>query len=63
MGRQQARFLRFEREYNELRPHQALGYRKPAELYAGSVRRYPRRLPELEYPAGVHLRKSPSKEA
>jgi transposase InsO family protein len=57
MGRQQARFLRFEREYNELRPHQALGYRKPAELYVGSVRRYPRRLPELEYPAGVHLRK------
>src|SRR5271163_188391 len=57
IGRQQARFLRFEREYNELRPHQALGYRKPAELYVGSVRRYPRRLPELEYPAGVHLRK------
>ena len=57
VGRQQVRFLEFEREYNELRPHQALSYQKPAELYVGSVRRYPVRLPELEYPPGVHLRR------
>ncbi len=55
--RQQARFLDFEREYNEQRPHQALSYQRPAELYVGSVRRYPARVPELEYPSGVHLRK------
>jgi putative transposase len=57
VGRQQVRFLEFEREYNELRPHQALSYQKPAELYVGSLRRYPVRLPELEYPSGVHLRR------
>jgi hypothetical protein len=29
----------------------------PAELYVASARRYPDRLPELEYPPGVHLRR------
>ena len=47
----------FEWEYNQERPHEALQYRRPAELYVGSARVYPSRLPELEYPAGVHLRR------
>ena len=29
----------------------------PAELYVASARLYPARLPELEYPRGVHLRR------
>ena len=31
----------FRREYNEERPHEALGQIPPAELYAASSRRYP----------------------
>lgn len=54
---QQAAFVRFEKEYNEERPHEALGYRTPASVYVPSARRYPRRLPELEYPDGYQLRR------
>jgi transposase InsO family protein len=57
MRQQQLAFQRFEQEYNEQRPHQALDYRTPADVYAYSSRGYPRRLPELAYPAGVHLRR------
>jgi putative transposase len=57
LRQQQQNFQRFEREYNEERPHEALGYRRPAELYVASARVYPSRLPELEYPPGVHLRR------
>jgi hypothetical protein len=31
--------------------------RTAAELHVASARRYPDRLPELEYPPGVHLRR------
>jgi transposase InsO family protein len=54
---QQTAFHRFEQEYNYLRPHEALDYRTPSELYVPSGREYPRRLPELQYPPGVHLRR------
>jgi transposase InsO family protein len=58
---QQARFNRFRREYNEERPHEALGQRPPAEFYTGSSRRYPSGLPPLEYPpAFVTRRVGPS---
>jgi putative transposase len=56
LRQQQQAFQRFEREYNEQRPHEALGYRTPTQVYVASTRVYPSRLPELEYPAGVHLR-------
>lgn len=46
---QQAKFDRFMHEYNQERPHQALGMRYPAELYSTSPRRY-QGLPPLEYP-------------
>ena len=55
--RQQQAFGAFQREYNEQRPHEALGWKTPAELYVPSVRPYPARLPELQYPAGAHLRR------
>jgi putative transposase len=57
LRQQQQAFQRFEREYNQERPHEALGYRTPDELYVASTRIYPSRLPELEYPAGVELRR------
>lgn len=56
LRRQQEAFRTFEREYNYERPHEALGNRTPAEVYAPSPRAYPARLPELEYPVGAHLR-------
>lgn len=54
---QQEAFAAFQREYNEQRPHEALGWKTPAELYVPSTRPYPARLPELQYPQGVHLRR------
>jgi len=55
--RQQQAFIDFERMYNQQRPHQALNGKTPGDLYTGSGRRFPARLPELSYPAGVHLRR------
>ena len=47
---QQRRFDAFRHEYNEERPHDALGGASPASLYIRSPRRLPRRLPAVEYP-------------
>lgn len=47
---QQRRFDRFRCEYNEQRPHEALGDDVPAAHYRPSPRPYPPRLPPLEYP-------------
>jgi len=57
LRQQQERFLKFEWEYNHERPHEALGYRTPAELYVVSCRNMPAKLPELEYPKGTILRR------
>jgi putative transposase len=46
---QQEKFDTFLDEYNQERPHQALGMRFPAELYNRSPRPY-RGLQELDYP-------------
>jgi transposase InsO family protein len=55
--RQQACFDAFRREFNEQRPHEALGMNAPARFYEPSVRQFPERLGELEYPLGYRLRK------
>jgi hypothetical protein len=47
---QQERFDRFVDEYNYERPHEALGMRRPGQLYENAERPYPKELPELEYP-------------
>jgi transposase InsO family protein len=47
---QQRAFDRFQVEYNEERPHEALGQQVPASLYRPSLRSFPKRLPEVEYP-------------
>ena len=54
---QQIRFSRFRRYYNEHRPHEALDQRPPAQLYRRSSRRYPRRIPNVEYPAHFEVRR------
>src|SRR5216683_2670052 len=46
---QQARFDDFLHEFNTERPHEAIAMKCPAEVYAGSTRRYDG-LPELDYP-------------
>ena len=43
---QQRAFDEFRREYNEERPHEALGQKPPATAYVPSRRDYPERLPE-----------------
>lgn len=57
LSQQQQAFHDFEREYNQQRPHEALAYQTPAEVYCRSPRGYPSRLPELEYPPGVLYRR------
>ncbi len=42
---QQRRFDQFRREFNEERPHEALGQQTPADQYRPSLRAYPERLP------------------
>jgi len=48
---QQERFDDWVQEFNDLRPHEAIGMKRPAEVFAASTRRMPTRLPELIYPA------------
>jgi putative transposase len=45
LAAQQRRFEAFRREYNEERPHEALGQQPPGQHYQCSVREYPARLP------------------
>ena len=54
---QQRRFTAFITEYNEERPHDALGGVPPATLYHASARAYPERLPALESPAAWDIRR------
>ena len=55
--REQQRVMdRFRQEYNQLRPHEALGMETPAAVYQSSPRRFPVRLPEPEYPETMLVR-------
>lgn len=47
---QQRAMDKFRQEYNQVRPHEALGMQTPAAMYESSPRRFPARLPEVEYP-------------
>jgi len=42
---QQQAFDRFRREYNEVRPHQALALETPASVYSNSPRPFPAACP------------------
>lgn len=56
-GAQQKRFDRFIEQYNEERPHEALGQKPPVSCYEHSSRPFPERLPELEYPSYFDVQK------
>jgi len=54
---QQRPFDRFVFEYNEERPHEAIGQRTPHSLYRSSPRPYPKRIPTVEYPGHFEVRR------
>jgi len=58
---QQRALQRFRQEYNQVRPHEALGMQTPASVYAPSEREYPRQVPEPEYPSTMVVRRVHSK--
>ena len=53
---QQRAMDRFRKEYNEIRPHEALEMQTPAAVYEASPRRFPERVPEPEYPDTMLVR-------
>jgi hypothetical protein len=54
---QQERFDRFRIEFNEERPHEALGMKRPAELYRRSPRSMPKRIGTYDYPGHYLVRR------
>lgn len=56
LAAQQRRFDTFRQEFNELRPHEALGMKPPARVHQPSPRRMPDKLPALEYPQHFEVR-------
>ena len=58
---QQRAFVRFRQTYNHERPHEALNDRTPAEIYRPSKSCYPEKMPEIEYPGHMKVRRIRSK--
>jgi len=54
---QQRRFDTFCAEYNHERPHEALADQTPAMVYQPSPRALPRRVPPLDYPGHLAIRR------
>ena len=54
---QQKAFDEFRREYNQERPHEALGQETPARHYQPSQREYPAIIRSPEYPPGAQVRR------
>jgi transposase InsO family protein len=48
---QQRKFDHFRQEFNEVRPHQSLGMKRPAQLYHPSTRTMPKRIEPYDYPS------------
>ena len=54
---QQKRFDAFQREFNNERPHESIGMKRPADLYRASPRPYPTVPPRIEYPGHFEVRR------
>lgn len=52
-----AALAEFRLSYNERRPHEALGMKRPAERYEPSRRSYEEQVKEWEYPTGSEVRR------
>jgi len=53
---QQRELDRFRQDFNHVRPHEALDMQTPACVYQPSLRPYPDRLPEVQYPDNMEVR-------
>ena len=53
---QQRAMDKFCEEYNQVRPHEALGGKTPSDLYRPSPRKFPAHVPEIEYPDSMLVR-------
>lgn len=56
MVEQQKTFAQFMQEYNQERPHEALGQKTPISFYRPSSRTYPLKVPRVEYNNDVIVR-------
>jgi len=54
---QQRRFEAFVEDFNDRRPHEALGQRTPASAWEPSPRSFPARTPTIEYEGWFHVRR------
>jgi len=54
---QQELFTTFRYEYNHVRPHEAIDFKTPAELYTSSPRQYPLIIPPPEYGSDMLVRR------
>ena len=54
---QQQRFDAFRHEFNSERPHEAIGLRRPAQLYTPSLRKMPKTVATYDYPGHYLVRK------
>jgi len=56
MKAQQTRLDQFRKEYNEVRPHEALNFKTPSSLYKLSNRYMPQKLVDFQYPEHYEVR-------
>ena len=61
LDRQQQRFDCFRHDFNNERPHEALGQKRPASVYRPSPRPYPEKLLPIEYAGHLQVRKVDAK--
>jgi len=54
---QQRKFNRFREEFNQERPHEALGMKRPGEVYHASSRTMPKRIRRYDYPSQYLVRR------
>ena len=57
MREQQSKFDRFREEFNQVRPHEAIAMKRPAEIYQSSNRAMPKRIDRYEYPGHYIVRR------
>jgi len=56
MREQQKRFDQFQAQYNDERPHEALGMDVPSSKFNGSPRPFPRKEPKVDYDPHLEVR-------
>ncbi|OGO17823.1 MAG: hypothetical protein A2Z14_07145 [Chloroflexi bacterium RBG_16_48_8] len=54
---QQKKFDEFREEFNQVRPHEAIGMKRPGEIYQASERTLPKRIEYYNYPSHFLVRR------